>query len=240
MVTDDYLTVSAFLADVQLLLANSRRFYAPSSDEYQQVSELEANFTLVLSEHGFGVGSSPPTTKGRSSSESSQSSSVSSADSLKSPLTLRIPKMHFKSTPTASASSPVAAGPAPSTSSSSSSAARHRSVSDSAPRKKPEEKVSAKSAGGARGKVTRSQAWIQEYLESGDPIKIYLASIYDYHDSSTGEYVAEPFLQLPSRSMYPEYYKVILQPMDLATMRRNVEVKGHQFNNLMYGVSQSQ
>ena len=49
-------------------------------------------------------------------------------------------------------------------------------------------------------KSTRSKAWLDEYLTSDDPIKLYLASVYTYHDSS-GEYVAQPFLELPSRKV---------------------------------------
>ena len=46
-------------------------------------------------------------------------------------------------------------------------------------------------------KVTRSKAWLEEYVQSNDPVKIFLAAVYDYHDSS-GEFVAEVFHELPS------------------------------------------
>ena len=235
VVTDEYPTVSAFLADVELLLSNSRLFYPSTSDEASQVDELEAGFTRVLSEYGFGVGLSTPSSSSESSSSGGNSRRSSESDSIKSPLTLRIPKAHLKLTPTVS-SAPSLSSPATATVVVSSGgytpivAPARRSTLDSAPhsRRKTDEKGVFKSVVSVKGKVTRSQAWIQEYLESDDPLKIYLATIYDYHDNNTGEYVAEPFLQLPSRTLYPEYYKIITQPMDLATIRKNTEVKGHQ------------
>ena len=49
-------------------------------------------------------------------------------------------------------------------------------------------------------KATRSKAWLDEYTTSSDPIKIFLAAVYAYHDSN-GEYIAQPFLELPSRKV---------------------------------------
>ena len=46
-------------------------------------------------------------------------------------------------------------------------------------------------------KVTRSKAWLAEYTQSVDPVKIYLAAVYDYHTVS-GEFVSEVFHELPS------------------------------------------
>ena len=46
-------------------------------------------------------------------------------------------------------------------------------------------------------KVTRSKAWLAEYTQSVDPVKIYLAAVYDYH-SASGEFVSEVFHELPS------------------------------------------
>ena len=46
-------------------------------------------------------------------------------------------------------------------------------------------------------KVTRSKAWLAEYTQSVDPVKIYLAAVYDYH-SVSGEFVSEVFHELPS------------------------------------------
>ena len=46
-------------------------------------------------------------------------------------------------------------------------------------------------------KVTRSKAWLAEYAQSVDPVKIYLAAVYDHH-SVSGEFVSEVFHELPS------------------------------------------
>lgn len=46
-------------------------------------------------------------------------------------------------------------------------------------------------------KVTRSKAWLAEYAQSADPVKIYLAAVYDYH-SASGEFISEVFHELPS------------------------------------------
>ena len=48
-----------------------------------------------------------------------------------------------------------------------------------------------------RVKVTRSKAWLEEYVKSNEPVKMFLAAVYNYHDSS-GEFVAEAFHSLPS------------------------------------------
>lgn len=212
--TDEYETISSFLSDVQLLLSNTRHFYGPSSEECKQVNDLEAEFTQVLSEHGLEM----------DSSEACSNSACSDSDSIQSPtrLTLKIPKFHFQSMQPGT------------TSASSSRQIRRTSLStESTPGLKggvqPSSKGVTKHASTAatgRGKVTRSQAWIQEYLESDDPIKVYLAAVYDYHDPSSEENVAGAFLQLPSRVLYPEYYKVITQPIDLSIIRKNTEVRG--------------
>lgn len=46
-------------------------------------------------------------------------------------------------------------------------------------------------------KVTRSKAWLQDYLSSADPLKMYLAAVYD-HTDPFGVCVAEVFHELPS------------------------------------------
>lgn len=209
MVTDEYDSITDFLEDVQLLLNNSRLFYSSSSDEYQQVDALEADFTRVLlSEHGIGVSSG-----GRHRSDS---------DSIRSPthLTLRIPKTHFKFTP------PTPTPPTRRTSSASESTPKGHSSSA-----KQEGKGVKKPAGGVvggRGKPTRVQGLVQEYSCSDDPVKLFLAAVYNYHDPGSREYVAEPFIHLPPRALYPEYYKVITQPIDLTTMCKNTEVRGKE------------
>ena len=48
-----------------------------------------------------------------------------------------------------------------------------------------------------RTKLTRSKAWLQEYLTSEDPLKMYMAAVYE-HTDPTGVCVAEVFHELPS------------------------------------------
>ena len=55
-----------------------------------------------------------------------------------------------------------------------------------------------------RTKVTRSKAWLQEYLASDDPLKMYLAAVYDHTDPA-GVCVAEIFYELPSSKVHAVY-----------------------------------
>ena len=48
-----------------------------------------------------------------------------------------------------------------------------------------------------RSKLTRSKAWLQGYMSSGDPLKLFLAAVYE-HTDSTGVCIAEVFHELPS------------------------------------------
>eukprot|EP00039_Didymoeca_costata_P007157 m.96860 g.96860 ORF g.96860 m.96860 type:complete len:1364 (-) comp13568_c0_seq3:1323-5414(-) len=48
--------------------------------------------------------------------------------------------------------------------------------------------------------------------------------------SSNDEVLASPFVKLPSQKKFPEYYKVILEPIDLATIRNNL--KEGQYMNM--------
>ena len=47
---------------------------------------------------------------------------------------------------------------------------------------------------------TKSKAWLEEYGQSDDPMKILFSSVYSYHDP-TGVFVAEPFLELPPKKV---------------------------------------
>ena len=53
-------------------------------------------------------------------------------------------------------------------------------------------------------KLTRSKAWLEEYNQSDDPVKILFSSVHSHHDSS-GAFVAEPFLELPSKKASVHY-----------------------------------
>ena len=231
VVTDEYVTITAFLSDVQLLLSNTRQYYGPASEEYQQVNDLEVAFAPVLSEHGIGV-EPPGSGSGSGSGSISSSSDLDSNHTSPTHLTLKIPKLHFQLATTPPATSATMAVATAVTPLSPRKARKASLSSESAPARggasslsKSDAKKLSGSVSGRGGKVTRSQAWIREYLEGEDPIKMYLAAVFDYHDTVTGDYVAEPFLLLPSPSLYPDYYKVITQPMDLATIRKNVEVR---------------
>ena len=79
--------------------------------------------------------------------------------------------------------------------------------------------------GGGRGRVARK---MEEYAASEDPVKMFLAAVCGYHDPASGDSVAEPFMQLPSRTLYPEYYKVITQPIDINTIIKNTEVRARE------------
>ena len=52
-----------------------------------------------------------------------------------------------------------------------------------------------------RVKVTRSKVWLQQFASSDDPVKIYLAAVYDYREPN-GEFVAETFHELPSAKVW--------------------------------------
>lgn len=60
------------------------------------------------------------------------------------------------------------------------------------------------SGGGGGVKLTRSKAWLEEYNQSDDPVKILFSSVHSHHDSS-GAFVAEPFLELPSKKASVHY-----------------------------------
>ena len=50
-------------------------------------------------------------------------------------------------------------------------------------------------------KTTRSKAWLEGYRASDDPIRIFYADVYSYHDAG-GEYIAQPFIEMPSRKVH--------------------------------------
>ena len=60
-------------------------------------------------------------------------------------------------------------------------------------------------------------------MGSDDPLRVYFALVYNFHDSS-GDFVAEVFHALPSRKEYPEYYRIITEPIDLNIIKKNVDV----------------
>ena len=197
---------------MRLLFSNTKLFYARSSDEYCSTSELERAFTKKLVECGCSV-------QGMTYGQGQRSTSPPN-------LTLKIPKSHLISTP---------AGKSRKTSLSSESSHQSRrsslsqllSTGKSVPSVPKTSQTAAKTGSTGRLpvrlKVTRSRAWVEEYAESNDPVRIFMSSVYDYHDL-TGVYVAEIFHELPSRQDYPEYYRVITEPLDLNMIKKNTEV----------------
>jgi hypothetical protein len=220
--TDEYRTVELFLNDIRLLFNNTKLFYPRDSDEYRSTVELEKAFTQKLADSGCGTSGS-----GGGAAEDGRDQGSSSLPSL----TLKIPKSHLITPPTGKSQKNVSISDESnqprrrsSLSQMLSSNSKHGSYSGSA-----QKTGQSSSKGGAasrpplRLKVTRSRAWVEEYASSDDPVKIFMASIYDYHDG-TGSYVAEVFHELPSRQDYPEYYRVITEPLDLNIIKKNTEV----------------
>lgn len=201
--TEVYGSLSSFLADVQLMLDNTRLFFDPLSSEYQQATALEATFTLTLKEYGFAA------------------ESDSDSDSVRSPteLTLRIPKSHLH--PSSSTSTTTTT---PSDSTLASSIHKLPNLKITLPSLKLERKAIVVKDDPSISKLTDTPAWISDYVVSNDPVRMFIAAVYNYHEPATGDFTAEPFHQLPSRTQYPEYYRVILQPIDLLSMHNNAEV----------------
>ncbi len=195
MKTNNYKTVQDFLSDVKLLFDNINVFYSPSSDEFKAAVNLKSVFHNHLAEFGF----------------CHRTGSISPVSSL----TLRIPKVQL----------PSLRSPRPLTRSQRMSSSSESSVSTnkSTPTTSKPPPAKSSSGGKASAKGTRSRAWIDEYLGSDDPFKMYLAQVYNHHDSS-GDYVAELFHSLPSRKEYPEYYRVISEPIDLSTIKKKIDV----------------
>ena len=222
MKTDEYKTVEAFLDDVRLLFNNTKLFYTKHSVEHSSTVELEKAFCSKLVDCGFGVGGVGYGRGERSSSPPS--------------LTLKIPKSHL-------ISPPVGKTRKTSSSSDSSHPSRRGSLPQSVSSNKSALSIPKSGQTGTkpgstgrppvRLKVTRSRAWVEEYASSNDPVKIFMASVYDCHDAA-GTYIAEIFHELPSRQEYPEYYRVITEPLDLNMIKKNAEVCVHYTIMCMY------
>ena len=213
--TDEYRTVESFLDDIRLLFNNTKLFYPHDSEEYRSTVELEKVFTRKLADCGCGT-----------SGDDSRGKRSPSPPSL----TLKIPKSHLITPPTGkscktSISSELSQPSRRSSLSQLLSSSKPGSYSQSAQKSgQSSSKTSSASRPPLRLKVTRSRAWVEEYASSDDPVKIFMASVYDYHDP-LGSYVAEIFHELPSRQDYPEYYRVITEPLDLNMIKKNTEVK---------------
>uniref|UniRef100_A0A671U069 Protein polybromo-1 n=1 Tax=Sparus aurata TaxID=8175 RepID=A0A671U069_SPAAU len=53
-------------------------------------------------------------------------------------------------------------------------------------------------------------------------MKVLLASVTEAREASTGRRLCDLFMVKPSKKDYPDYYKVILEPMDLRTIEHNI------------------
>ena len=191
--------MDSFLDDVRLLFDNAKLFYDASSEEHISTVELEKAFAGKLADCGVGVA------KRKGQSPLSPPS-----------LTLKIPKSHLISLP----------GSKTRKTSSSSDSSRRSSLSQLLSTSKSGQSTSKTGSAGrqpVRLKVTRSRAWVEEWANSNNPVKLFMSAVYDHHDSS-GAYVAEIFHELPSRQDYPDYYRVITEPLDLNMIKKNTEV----------------
>ena len=202
--------MDSFLDDVRLLFDNTKLFYSSQSDEHVSTVELERAFAGKLVDCGIGV------------AERKRGERLMSPPSL----TLKIPKSHLINLP-GSKTRKSSSSSESSHQSRRSSLTQSTSASKSAPSTSKTGQTGFKTGQTGklpiRLKVTRSRAWVEEYSNSNDPVKMFMSAVYDYHDTS-GSYVAEIFHELPSRQDYPEYYRVITEPLDLNMIKKNIEV----------------
>ena len=62
-------------------------------------------------------------------------------------------------------------------------------------------------------------------LPDQSPYRLLLDAVYELQDGE-GRLIWEMFEELPSRQDYPEYYKVIKDPLDLQTVESKIRVSG--------------
>lgn len=53
-------------------------------------------------------------------------------------------------------------------------------------------------------------------------MKILFAAVTEAREAGTGRRLCDLFMVKPSKKDYPDYYKVILEPMDLRTIEHNI------------------
>ena len=53
-------------------------------------------------------------------------------------------------------------------------------------------------------------------------MKMLFSAVIDAKESGTGRRLCELFMVKPFKKDYPDYYKVILEPMDLKTIEHNI------------------
>lgn len=53
-------------------------------------------------------------------------------------------------------------------------------------------------------------------------MKVLLAAVAEAREAGTGRRLCDLFMVKPSKKDYPDYYKVILEPMDLRMIEHNI------------------
>ncbi|XP_063071885.1 protein polybromo-1 isoform X2 [Engraulis encrasicolus] len=64
-------------------------------------------------------------------------------------------------------------------------------------------------------------------------MKVLFATVTDARDMTTGRRLCELFMVKPSKKDYPDYYKVILEPMDLRTIEHNIRADKYMSEETM-------
>lgn len=59
-------------------------------------------------------------------------------------------------------------------------------------------------------------------------MKILLSTVMEVRDMATGRRLCDLFMVKPSKKDYPDYYKIILEPMDLKTIEHNIRSEKYQ------------
>lgn len=64
-------------------------------------------------------------------------------------------------------------------------------------------------------------------------MKALLAAVTEAREAGTGRRLCDLFMVKPSKKDYPDYYKVILEPMDLRTIELNIRSDKYVTEDLM-------
>lgn len=64
-------------------------------------------------------------------------------------------------------------------------------------------------------------------------MKVLFASVTESREMNTGRRLCELFMVKPSKKDYPDYYKIILEPMDLRTIDHNIRADKYMTEEAM-------
>lgn len=64
-------------------------------------------------------------------------------------------------------------------------------------------------------------------------MKILLAAVTEAREAGTGRRLCDLFMVKPSKKDYPDYYKVILEPVDLRTIEHNIRTDKYMTEDAM-------